>query len=46
MAGVFAIDSIISFGKSIVTLASNLQQAKVAFSTMLGSAEQADILLR
>ncbi len=43
---IFAIDKVIGFGTAIVTLASNLQQAQIAFTTMLGSAEKSQKLLQ
>lgn len=45
VATVFAADRIIGFGKSIVQLWWQLEQTKVAFTTMLWSAERANKLL-
>lgn len=42
---VFGATAVYNFAKSIVTLASNLQQAQVGFTTMLGSADKAKVLL-
>lgn len=43
---VFAVQQILSFAKGIVILASNLEQAKISFTTMLGSAQAAGKMLK
>jgi phage tail tape-measure protein len=41
-----AVSGISAFAQSVVTLGARLEQTKVAFTTMLGSAGEADALLR
>jgi tape measure domain-containing protein len=43
-AGLFAVNSIIAYGKEALTVSSNIEQTTVAFQTMLGSKEKADKL--
>lgn len=43
---VFAVQKIYEFGAGIITLASNLQQAQVSFTTMLWSAEASGKILK
>jgi len=46
LVAVWAIAGIQAVAKWVITLAGNLEQARIAFTTMLGSAEQADIKLK
>ncbi len=46
LATAFGITAIVSFSKTLLTLGNNLEQAKISFTTMLGSAKAADQLLR
>lgn len=45
IASVFAVQKIYEFAKGVITLGSNLEQTKISFTTMLWSAEKANVLL-